>query len=856
MRRAAFLISPLVLLAVMFPVVTGRERLAFRDVSSFYTPLYAYVAERCQEEPFGFARVAHWNPLDHSGMPLAGETTTAVYYPIRVFVYSISNIRKFNPTPAILMGWYVIGHLVIASLTAFWCANRFGISPTGCVAVSLIYPFSGSVFFLATNPPFLVSASWLPLVLGAACAPASMRSSSILVTGLGWALMILGGDPMTMIHSVIIVAAWRLSVACLPFKTRSVLAEGLRLALAGLIAATLAAPQLGSSIAWSAQSARVAGEMGDQTYAFSVPPWRLLEVATPNLFGCPWPMNTRWDREVFCEGVRRAENALWTPTLYSGIPACLAILIGCARIRGDTRKMTLWLLIAAFSILAAMGAYGPMYLVKSITGLGVSSHGSVGGVYWFLHHFIPGYDAFRYPSKWLPLFALSVSMVTGHWISQIDCRNFNDPRRSNLPVMILVALVTLGTMIVVFLGLRIGDSLPDPVWGPLRTDLLETAVTFSVGSMVLWGGLSYWAFRKRSARGVVCVVLIDLVLAHHGLIPTIEASVENVTRRSSQSDTATVARPLRWLRMRQGEHRPAAWKTNSRSDRLVQVELSQQRWLEGRWHLIENRAIFNSLISIRSQREAELWRTLKSVSARLKGEKQNQAWRRWRDWLGVDGVIELRDLGDEASTLNQSDSIGQVNFVTDRSVNWRHHFQVQFIEEDWKSAIEDVAETPRWQRRRSTHVCVQNNDFRSTEDRVEWKQLASSQGDLTRTPVDLKVLAEGAQSASLIMINDEATIVSRRVMQDGYWTAHLTDLDSEDGHSKLVTVLPCDLMSQAVLVQPGHWQIEFTYSPWFHPPCVAMALVGWLFLAITMLARAPAATRRQVSNARPASPPE
>ena len=100
------------------PALVGRERLAFRDVSHFYTPLYEYVAAR-QFEDWG----SLWNPLDLTGIPLAGETTTAVFYPVRIAVYALA------PSSEIAMTWYVVIHLLIAAVAIHIAAKSAGARP-------------------------------------------------------------------------------------------------------------------------------------------------------------------------------------------------------------------------------------------------------------------------------------------------------------------------------------------------------------------------------------------------------------------------------------------------------------------------------------------------------------------------------------------------------------------------------------------------------------------------------------------------------------------------------------------------------------------------------------------------------
>ena len=139
--KTSVLFAPVLILAFLAPSLLGLESLAFRDVAFFYTPLYDYVAERCSE-----AWLPLWNPLDQTGMPLIGETTSAVLYPLRYLIFSLPIAT------GTAMAWYVAMHLIIASLAARLLALWAGCRPLGVAIASLLYPLSGSVLFLYTNP--------------------------------------------------------------------------------------------------------------------------------------------------------------------------------------------------------------------------------------------------------------------------------------------------------------------------------------------------------------------------------------------------------------------------------------------------------------------------------------------------------------------------------------------------------------------------------------------------------------------------------------------------------------------------------------------------------------------------------
>ncbi|MGB0758808.1 MAG: hypothetical protein ACPGPS_04715, partial [Rubripirellula sp.] len=127
--KTSVFLAPVLILAFFAPSLVGVDSLAFRDVAFFYTPLYDYVAERCSEWWLPL-----WNPLDQTGIPLVGETTTAVLYPLRYLIFSLP------VSPESAMAWYVALHLIIASMAARLLARWTSCRPLGVAIASLLYP--------------------------------------------------------------------------------------------------------------------------------------------------------------------------------------------------------------------------------------------------------------------------------------------------------------------------------------------------------------------------------------------------------------------------------------------------------------------------------------------------------------------------------------------------------------------------------------------------------------------------------------------------------------------------------------------------------------------------------------------
>lgn len=816
-QRFAYLspwIGPICLLVMFSGVLSGRDRLAFRDVGFFYTPLYQYVAERCHEQPWGAFGNAIWNPHDQTGMPLAGETSTAVFYPIRMLVYWPS---WSAPTA---MGVYVVVHLIIASLAAYWAARRFRCDPWSASVAGVIYPLSGIVLFLATNPPFLVGAAWLPLLLTPlilnrsglerCSAPLTSRlrararqaGRTVVLPAVAMAMIILGGDPPTALHAMIVavvVQACRLAIRCgrrsFSLIEQSRLGTGVivQMSTTVLLASVLAAPQLAASLAWSARSDRVLqsvapeiSKVHEQAFAFSVPPWRLIELLAPNLYGAPWPVNTRWDRIIFDRGQTRPETALWTPSIYCGMLLPVLLVLGGVRQRSRlpvqySSDGAALLITFVISMAAALGAYSPVYR--------------------WLHDFIPGYDSFRYPSKWLPLATFAIAVGSARLVRWHGIVRVREQRRSPVVEPALrfnkIALTFLGIMFIVALVLvthaisQLHGRSSDPFWGPFSPNLAGKQFLISMG----WGGLIVLVImRVRRPWWWLAWVAVDLCFAHHQLVPTINRAAEQKLLANVPRDASSI----RWMRVTEDGEFPTHWSAHSDPDRMLTVEASLRLAKFGRWHLEHGEAFVNSIVSIGSRELAEFWYYAKSMD-RSDTSLPEGHWRGWCQLLGVGGTWKCR--GGEVP-MSSGSSGRALPVVTQERFRSSH----------------EVPQKRFSIRRRVVSV---DNDRGET-----WQKLLTVYAE-DRDDVTASVPSAIASEMERVLGSaSERVVISRAVFQDGNWHAELTPLD-HSGPTVAVEVFAVDFLSQGVLCPHGRWRIDFHYAPWWQRSVMILAAAGW-----------------------------
>lgn len=630
------------IVGILFPTLIGDQRLAFRDVSHFYTPLYDYVASRCANE-----WLPRWNPLDQTGVPLIGETTTAVLYPIRYAIFALID------ETSIAMAWYVATHLIIASLAAGFAARCWHASRAASAAASIMYPMSGCVWFLYTNPPFLVGAAWLPLTLAAFVSPRSMTfQRRVGIAGLAMAMMILGGDPQSALHVTMIAAGVMIGRG---IRSRSLPTGWALPIVAPALAAMLAFPQLAASIDWSRQSSRVVSQAskldpprrGTQRYEafqFSVPPWHAAELLTPNAFGSLLPIYRRISATIPGDG------RIWTPTIYLGLIAFVAMIDRLRRIR--TLGIDAPMAIAIGSFLLATGQFGLVWWMRATVGLPNDVDPAAGGAYWILYHYFPGYDALRYPAKWLPMFAVASSIVTARWLDRVTWASFQ-------PSLVVVASLLLGGLcintyrrFVTFPTIDPSTLPADRFWGPLdlvggasevQTSLLYSALVLSMIAMVFTFSHRYHWRRRTRTLAIAGLLLVDLGIASNHWTYTVDVAAENRLMAEVTAQAIEGNRAIRWMRTQSGGGWPGVWKRTHNPNRLLEVEVSQRASWFGRWHLGHRQVVLNNMISIQSKSMQEFWIESNELARSVTMDDRDAHWRSLRQRFAIDGVVHTTD---------------------------------------------------------------------------------------------------------------------------------------------------------------------------------------------------------------------
>ncbi len=527
LRQVFTSLIPLLLLCAFFlPSASSDLRYAYRDVASYYYPLFEQIQESWEAgiPPF-------WNPYINLGQPLAGDPTASVFYPGKLlFLLSSANLLSF----AFCFKLYLWLHIALAFYSASRLARSFGVSVIGATLSGLSYAFSGQVLFQYTNVVYLVGAAWAPFHYVYALAffrgkNITERITAICKLSVVLAVTILGGEPqivyLTLLSSTILGGvfhrpstesrSWKKNGAIRKFSLATSFLIGTT-ALSFLLGAVQILPSLELAEHSTRENEEVArslwdvpkalesaqknglmsclqqkefykgllcqdfstGGRSESIYRFSVGPWRWLEFLFPNIGGRQYPQNSRWF-EKFPE-----ELALWTPSLYFGVvPFALALATARVKRRSpaeSARVAATWL--AIFGLLGALGGYGVVWFFHVIKDFASNSSitpvfrngDPIGGLYWLLTLVAPKFAAFRFPAKLATLTAVAFSLLAGiGWDTEKNSRRF-------MRVCGIIFCFALAGEVVAF---AVGKNLfkgveiqSNPLFGPFQPELAAQSI--------------------------------------------------------------------------------------------------------------------------------------------------------------------------------------------------------------------------------------------------------------------------------------------------------------------------------------------------------------------------------------------
>jgi hypothetical protein len=379
----------LTLVALFFRLLTGEVLFWGLPSLQFYPWREFAMSELSQ------GRLPLWNPYNGAGVPLLANYQSALLYPPNLLYF-------LWPGPQ-TMGILGLLHLAWAGLGMWLLTNRLGATPLGRGVATLAYPLSTTLVARFGTPPMIDVAAWLPwLILATDRLIDEVRLSRLLALAGVVAMQMLAGHAQWTFYCFVLAGGyglWRLAAERHRERHRRpvpVLAAALIGVALGL---GIAAAQLLPTAELQRESRRATGV--EETFAlnFSYAPLSLITLFNPNFFGNPG------------DGSYVIGGAYFETAAYVGIlPVTLALLgIGHHFLRALRR----WRKMAGEADAIGTTPRGyliPFFALVTVIAV-VLAFGKFTPIYPLFYHYVPVFNLFQAPARWLLLAVFSLALL-------------------------------------------------------------------------------------------------------------------------------------------------------------------------------------------------------------------------------------------------------------------------------------------------------------------------------------------------------------------------------------------------------------------------------------------------------------
>ena len=456
-----------------------------RDAFQLFLPLKQYIFDRLSQ-----GELPQWFPYEGLGRPLISLTVMGVFHPFTLLYWllPVQDAYRLATLLCCLMG----------AAGTFFLARSLGISRSGAAIGSIGFSCSGYVMSLTENLLYLYSTCALPLFLYAlerTCRTG--RKTWLVWAGLVWASIILNGDIQTAYYVGFVAFIWTI------LRAEGMRQVGLglgRLAVVASLTVLVAAIQLAPAWVGYQHSDRAeASSFHAEAIHWSTHPLRFV-----TLMVAPIGDTSRSDQIAqalfYPQEQGRGPSGLWAESLYLG-PILIGLAVAACWRRRDMR---VFVVLAALSLILAMGSYGGLYEV--------------------FYEWMPLWSAFRYPEKLMGIATFAVAMLAASGVDVLRA-----DRRDTIVWCVAAALfVALAGVLATETGPRIfseGWAVPSELAQHIAQSISHSGLFAAAGSLAL-GGLLAWLRTRPSESawaGAALVLLLTIDLARANL-PVVQTS--------------------------------------------------------------------------------------------------------------------------------------------------------------------------------------------------------------------------------------------------------------------------------------------------------------------------------------------
>jgi hypothetical protein len=475
-----------------FSVLSGRLILTERDLSVFFIPPRMLWVEAIKNFEFPL-----WNPYYFSGHPLLAVLQPGILYPPDMLLLLLPFDLAFN--------WIIVLHYFASGVFMWLLIRELGSSKTGALIGAMTFMLSGYLFSVHNVISTLFTVAWVPLLM--LLFIRVLRRGSLfyaIATGLVMACMFTAGGIEVFYAAVIFILCHTLFPGALDFTGERRLYPwiGKRLVLFTVAVAIFflaAAAQILPFMELAGLSTRAGGLNYNEATTWSFAFRDFVQFFIPDPYGYGVTDDKYWS------------NQSWLKTIYTGtIPFILTFFF----LFKSRRDVIPFVLIGLAALAVALGRNNPLYEL--------------------IYNYLPFFNKFRYPIKFifLSFIFLSISSGLGY-----DClkRLLTEDRHKHRVIpyafLVLATLAALGFGSLFYFdasirGFLLERGLDYPEYNYISINLFNTKrvlVFFILATFVIYGAFKSTWMRRTLPTLLVILLSFDLFFAHNGYYASTEA---------------------------------------------------------------------------------------------------------------------------------------------------------------------------------------------------------------------------------------------------------------------------------------------------------------------------------------------
>ena len=334
---------------LFFDVLRGINAFYVRDMLHYHFP-----GKRILREVVLRGELPYWKPGSAAGQPMAANPAHEVFYPLTWLILLPDYEHALQLLPLL--------HIVIATFTMYALLRSMELGRPAAAIGALSYGISGLLCSMTSLLHFLFSVSWLPLTClyaRRAMLRRSMRDAALAAVFL--ALQLAAGEPTTVLQTGILLGLYAIYRGIQDHRSAAAVTRGVAVVAAisigaCLVAAVVVIPMLDHF----GDTSRADGIDDDMVRAWSMPCPRLAEVIYPTIFG----RDGANDHSHYWAAAKMQSPFYFS--IYSGL---LLTMMAAAGVLARSRGSVLVLVIAAVSVIGAMGDHTPLLRILYDAGI-------------------------------------------------------------------------------------------------------------------------------------------------------------------------------------------------------------------------------------------------------------------------------------------------------------------------------------------------------------------------------------------------------------------------------------------------------------------------------------------------------